>query len=208
MRYRLAIFDFDGTLADSFPFFASAFNQLATHHRFRSISEDEVPALRSMHPLEIMRHVGMRRWKMPFVAAHFLRLMREHRAGVSMFAGIPDVLSELATRGMQLSIVSSNSLDNVQAVLSPEVAKHVSHFGCGSSLFGKRRHILRALRLLQMPPSHAIYIGDQVTDLEAAHAAGIAFGAVAWGYAEVSALEAAGSDEVFHSVAELSRLAS
>jgi len=32
MKYRLAIFDFDGTLADSFPFFIRVFNQLAEQH--------------------------------------------------------------------------------------------------------------------------------------------------------------------------------
>jgi phosphoglycolate phosphatase len=46
MRYRLAIFDFDGTLADSFPFFVSVFNELAMRHRFRSIDLAEVERLR------------------------------------------------------------------------------------------------------------------------------------------------------------------
>ena len=37
MTYRLAIFDFDGTLADSFPFFLSVFNTIADRHGFRRI---------------------------------------------------------------------------------------------------------------------------------------------------------------------------
>jgi len=31
-------------------------------------------------------------------------------------------------------------------------------------------------------PARTIYIGDQTTDAEAARGAGVAFGAVAWGY--------------------------
>ena len=37
MPYRLAMFDFDGTLADSLPFFLSVFNTLAERHAFRPI---------------------------------------------------------------------------------------------------------------------------------------------------------------------------
>jgi phosphoglycolate phosphatase len=46
MKYRLAIFDFDGTLADSFPFFIREFNQLAEQHGFKRIDPDLAPAYR------------------------------------------------------------------------------------------------------------------------------------------------------------------
>lgn len=36
MRYRLAIFDFDGTLADSFPWFATVVNDVAALRRMNS----------------------------------------------------------------------------------------------------------------------------------------------------------------------------
>jgi len=46
MTYRLAIFDFAGTLADSFPFFLSVFNQIADQHGFRRIDVTQVERLR------------------------------------------------------------------------------------------------------------------------------------------------------------------
>ena len=46
MAYRLLMLDFDGVLADSFPFFRHTFNQLAAHHGFRPVAADELPALR------------------------------------------------------------------------------------------------------------------------------------------------------------------
>ena len=55
MKYRLAIFDFDGTLADSFPFFIRVFDQLADRHGFRRIAPDEVPALRHYSARQMMR---------------------------------------------------------------------------------------------------------------------------------------------------------
>ena len=51
MTYRLAIFDFDGTLADSFPFFLSVFNTIADRHGFRRIATDQGP-----EHIERLRH--------------------------------------------------------------------------------------------------------------------------------------------------------
>ena len=39
-RYKLAIFDLDGTLCDSFPWFLPAVNSIAARHRFRRIGDD------------------------------------------------------------------------------------------------------------------------------------------------------------------------
>jgi len=46
MTYRPAIFDFDGTLADSFPFFLSVFNQIADQYGFRLIDTTQGERLR------------------------------------------------------------------------------------------------------------------------------------------------------------------
>ena len=46
-------------------------------------------------------------------------------------------------------------------------------------------------------PSQAISIGDEVRDIEAARAAGIACGAVMWGYAAPDALRALAPDLAF-----------
>lgn len=54
MRYDLIIFDLDGTLADSFPFFAGVFNRLATRHGFRGIEPAEVATLRGLSARELM----------------------------------------------------------------------------------------------------------------------------------------------------------
>ena len=75
MRYDLAIFDLDGTLADSFPFFVSVQNRLAVKHGFRRIDPDEIESLRHHSARELMRHVGLPRWKLPWVARSFVRFV-------------------------------------------------------------------------------------------------------------------------------------
>ena len=72
-----------------------------------------------------------------------------------------------------------------------------SHFDCGASLFGKAAKFRRVVQRAGVKPSQAIAIGDEVRDIEAARAAGIACGAVTWGYAAPEALRALGPDLVF-----------
>jgi phosphoglycolate phosphatase len=54
-----------------------------------------------------------------------------------------------------------------------------------------------------MKPLDTICIGDELRDIEAANAAGMNSGAVAWGYALPAALQAAGPTHLFNSVEEM-----
>jgi phosphoglycolate phosphatase len=192
MTYRLAIFDFDGTLADTFPFFLSVFNVIADKHGFRRIGADDADQLRHLGVREIMAHLGMPAWKLPLASKSFI--------------GIPDTLRLLAARGVRLAVVTSNAEHNVRTVLGPELAGLVARYECGMSVFGKARRIRGVLRAEGMAPDAAIYIGDQTTDLEAARDAGVAFGAVHWGFATIEALRAAGSDVEFAHPTALQRI--
>lgn len=77
----------------------------------------------------------------------------------------------------------------------------------GSSIFGKRARIGRVLKKLGLRPSQAIYVGDQLTDADAARAAGVAFGAVCWGYGAPQVLAQASPEVSFETVDELRLLA-
>jgi phosphoglycolate phosphatase len=202
----LAIFDFDGTLADSFAFFLSVFNELAARHGFRAVDAAEVPALRRLGARELMQRVGMPARKLPAVTRDFIGLMRQDRASVRLFEGVEDVLLELHAKGIALGVVSSNSRDNVLHVLG-QAARAVRYLECGVSIFGKRARLRRVVRKSQVKTESALYIGDQPTDLEAARAEGVAFGAVAWGYGDIEALRELRPEREFLRVADLLTLA-
>ena len=201
--YRLAIFDFDGTLADSFAFFSEVYNELAARHGFRRVDGDEARGLRALHARDIMRRVGMPAWKLPQVSAEFIGIMRSRRREIRPFPGIEGMLAGLARSGVRIAIVSSNAEDNVRAILGEAAAAPVSHFACGMSIFGKRSHLREALRDAGCPGGSAIYIGDQAADLDAARAEGIDFGAVTWGYGEAAHLAGLRPEHLFHCVDEI-----
>jgi len=207
MKYRLVIFDFDGTLADSFPFFIRVFNQLADQHGFKRIDPDLAPTYRSYDARQIMEQVGMPAWKLPLVAKSFISLMRQNAASISLFEHTDDMLLHLANKGVTLAIVSSNSYDNVSQILGPANTRLISQFECGVSIFGKSARIRKALKKTGVPCSEAIYIGDQVTDLEAARREKVAFGAVSWGYGTIESLREHFPEEEFDSVSAIRRIA-
>lgn len=205
-RYELAIFDFDGTLADSFPFFVSVINRLADRYSFNQVPLDEVETLRGRSPRELMAHLGISSWKLPAVAQGFRTLMQEQIAEIPLFGEVDTTLSYLAERGITIALVSSNAHENVTRVLGAS-CRHFSHFDCGASIFGKASRLRRVLRLAGIAPTEAIYIGDQPTDHEAARSAGIAFGAVSWGYGSKELLSRLSPEEAFASVPDLRRIA-
>jgi len=207
MTYRLAIFDFDGTLADSFPFFLSVFNTIADRHAFRRIDVARAGALRHLGVRQMMDHVGMPAWKLPLASKTFMAMMQDSAHAISLFDGIADALRYLHEHGVLLTVVSSNSEHNVRAVLGPELAALVARFDCGMSVFGKASRIRAVLKACGVAPVDALYIGDQATDAEAARKAGVAFGAVHWGYATIEALRAEACATEFVTPADLRRIA-
>lgn len=207
MSYRLAIFDFDGTLADSFPFLISCLNALAETHQFRPVYPEEIPSLREMSAREVMQDVGLPTWRLPLVARDFMARMRENIDCVPLFPGVAAALRALADRGWRLAIISSNSADNVATVLGPALTPLFSQMECGMSIFGKQKRIEKVLRRSGLAADVAIYIGDQITDLEAARAAGVAFAAVAWGYGTLASMQGHNPDKVLLEPDEIGLLA-
>jgi phosphoglycolate phosphatase len=203
MSYRLAIFDFDGTLADSFPFFISVFNQIADEHGFRRVGEAEAQQLRHHDTRAIMRHIGMPAWKLPLASRSFIGLMRENAARIPLFDGIGEVLHTLDRAGVRLAIVSSNSEQNVRLVLGPHLSALFGHYECGMSVFGKAGRIRKVVRRAAVPAAHALYVGDQAMDADAARRAGVAFGAVSWGYAPIETLRRVAPEREFGTPTEL-----
>jgi phosphoglycolate phosphatase len=203
MRYKLVIFDFDGTLADSFPWFSRVVNDVADRYRFRRIEPHEAETLRTMEAHALMRHLGIPAWKMPLIARHMRRRKARELDQTRLFDGVDAMLRRLYDAGAIVALVSSNSEANVRAILGAQNARLIRHYQCGASLLGKASHFRRVLRRSGIAAGEALCIGDEIRDLEAARRTGIAFGAVTWGYTRPDALIARAPDIVFRTIDEV-----
>jgi phosphoglycolate phosphatase len=207
VKYDLAAFDFDGTLADTFPWFDSIMDGVADKYGFRKATPEEKASMRHQEVHQVLKFLGIPIWKAPMILIHIRKLMKEIEPEVHLFEGAGEALLQLKTAGLKLAVVSSNSLDNVQRVLGEQTVALVDYFECGADVFGKAAKIKRLLAHQNTPPERVILIGDELRDIEAARETGVHAGSVAWGYNDVAALRERAPDELFMKVDELVRLA-
>ena len=201
--YRLVVLDFDGTLADTFPWFCNVLDTVADRYRFRQVAVHEIDELRTLPARAIMARLGVPRWKLPLIARYMHGLAARDAAELRLFPGIAEGLAGLSESGVATAVLTSNTEANVRRVLGTEVAGRIDRYACGASVFGKPRRLRGLLRRMGIEPAGVLCIGDELRDLDAARAMGCAFWAVAWGYTDPAALAAAGPDRMLAEPAQL-----
>jgi phosphoglycolate phosphatase len=207
MPPRAILFDFDGTLADSFAAIAASTNHVRTRYGLPELAEAEV-----------RRYVGygldnlMQTLVPTAPPEHAVAVYREHHeatmfAGTRLFAGVADTLAELRRRGYRLGVCSNKKVAFTRAL--------VEALGL-SALFGAvlgpddvgvpKPHpamLLEAARRLGAEPAECVYVGDMAVDVEAGRAAGMAVLLVPGGAGDPAEAVAAGPDRVLGTFADL-----
>ena len=200
---ELLLFDFDGTVADTFEVSHAILNDLAAEFRFKQLSREEIEEARSMGTREFIRHLGISSWRVPRIAKRGLELLHERIESVNPIEGMPEVLARLHGRGHRIGILTSNSESNVASFLSRHDLPYFHFVRTSSKLFGKASQMRKILKAEKVAPADALYVGDETRDVEAAKESGLRMAAVTWGYNSKAALEAMSPDHLLHKPAEL-----
>jgi len=187
MSKKLILFDFDGTIADSYPIFLSFASREGFH-----FSEGEAGELRDLSMREVIEKLNIPAWRLPFFARRFHRYFRKAAQEVRLIDGIPSAIRKLNEEGYILGVVTTNSASNVRTVLRrEELLSCFEYVFSERSIFGKARMFGRIVRRLGIPSETVWYVGDEVRDVEAAREAGLQSIAVTWGFNSDTALRAA-----------------
>ena len=187
---QLLLFDLDGTLIDSAPDLAAAANAMRVA---RGLEALPLAALRPMVGSGARGMVGTAFGVTP-ADAGFDALRQEflerYEAGLlqhtAVFAAMAPVLDRLDAEGRRWGIVTNKATrfsdPLVRALgLLPPAATLV----CGDTTPHAKPHpapLLEAARRLDVPPGDCVYVGDDLRDVQAGRAAGMATVAVLWGY--------------------------
>jgi phosphoglycolate phosphatase len=202
MQLRAAIFDFDGTLADTFDQVVAILNQLSGEFGYRAARRDEIEELRGMSPRDVAKRLGVRWHQIPAIVTRARSELSHGMANIRPFEGIPAALEMLRASGLLVGLLTSNNRRNVDLFLEhhPLALDFVS---TGSGLWSKHRRLAKLLRQHRLAREEAAYIGDEVRDIEAAKSLGMRAIAVAWGYSKPELLAAQEPDALVTSVADL-----
>jgi phosphoglycolate phosphatase len=175
------IFDFDGTLVDSFLCVIEKFNILAVDFNFRKVSAEETAGLRNLSSKDLIKHLKIPIYKLPTVLYKARKQLQKEMPTLTPFSGISKMLNDLTGAGFSLGIVTSNSEENVVAWLNYHGLKQYFNFiHSESNYFGKKRVLNKVLKMKKI--ESAMYVGDETRDIEAAAQCGMSSIAVTWGF--------------------------
>ena len=113
----MVIFDFDGTIADTLNSIISIMNDLSDEFGFRKICDEDVEYLRGRRPREILKHLGISIFKLPFVIRKVRRKINSNIALLSPSVDLFPILKLLKNNGCQIGIVTTNIEENVKNFL-------------------------------------------------------------------------------------------
>jgi phosphoglycolate phosphatase len=205
MRYRLVMWDFDGTLADTLPGLLVAYNELAAKHGFRPVQDPE--AARRLTPRAFLASHDIPLFKLPLVLKELFAARRHGMADTRLVPGLPEALQAIHRAGCRMAVLSSNTRENVQTCLRANGVEGLFGEVVGySHLFGKARPMRRLVASHVGRPGEAVYVGDELRDVEAAREAGVAVAAVTWGLNDRGLLAAARPDYLIERPEELCRV--
>lgn len=205
--YKAVVFDFDGTLADSYAAIASSVNHVRAQRGLPALSLEAVK-----------RHVGH---GADHLLAHTvpggnvaedLACYRAHHPTVMMalthfLPGAAELLAALHRSKRKIGLCSNKPSD-----FSRDLLRHLKVADLFDVVLGPEDvprpkpapdMLLRAVERLRVPGEQVLYVGDMVVDIDTARSAGVRVWAVATGSEDRGALEAAKPDRLFGDLREI-----
>lgn len=169
------VFDFDGTLADTFDVIKTIAMQEYGEY------DIDLELFKSEGAKGIIRRLDIPRWKIPGMILNVTSKLRNSKE-IKLFPGIVDLLNQLK-KDYKIGIVSSNSQEIINDTLREYGLDDLFEFVYSeSSLFGKHLVLKKMCSKYKIDPLDVIYVGDEDRDIVAAKKANIKTIAVTWGF--------------------------
>ncbi|MFY3138743.1 HAD-IA family hydrolase [Achromobacter xylosoxidans] len=186
----LILFDFDGTLADTAPDLAAAANQQRTRRGLEPLPYETLRPVASQGARGLLRvALGLKPGDDEYEPTR-LQFLEDYAASSTvhskLFPGIEALLADIRQRGLSWGIVT-----NKVTYLTLPIVEHLNLtrdsavLVCGDTTAHAKPHPLplqHAAREAGFATDRCVYVGDDLRDIQAAHAAGMPAVAAAYGY--------------------------
>lgn len=178
---RLVVFDFDGTIADSFDEAMAVFKQLVPGQD--ELTQEQIDVLRNKPYKEIFDYFKISYFRVPGLLVKGRQMLKRSIHKVNPYDGVAEALHELKADGYSLAIISSNATQSIDKFLGRhKLAQYFDSVEGYAGLRGKPKLIRALIKKRQGTAQQTIYVGDEPRDVEAAKKAGVWSVAVTWGF--------------------------
>lgn len=201
------LFDFDGTLADSYAAIAASVNHVRGMRGLATLDLAEVKRFVGRGPNYLLENTvpgGKLEEDLARYRDHHPSVMR---ALTKLLPGAKDLIEALHRRRKKIGLCSNKPRN-----FSQEILQHLGLASFFTVVLGPEDvenlkpapdMLLLAVERLKVAKGRALYVGDMVVDVQTAQSAGVCVWAVATGSEERSALEAARPDRILKDLLEM-----
>jgi phosphoglycolate phosphatase len=214
-RAALVLFDLDGTLADTAPDLAATANAMRQARGLAALPFSELRPLASHGARGLLgRALGVSPGQEEFETLRqefFARYEASLCVHTRLFEGIDAVLAAIEARGSRWGIVTNKIARFTDPLVRAlELDRRAACVVSGDTTPHAKPHpapLLHAASVAGRAAADAVYVGDDLRDVQAGRAAGMATVAVRYGYlGEATPIEAWGADHIADTPAALQDL--
>jgi phosphoglycolate phosphatase len=203
-RLRAVLFDFDGTLGDSYPAITASINHVRALHGLQPLSVGEVTPHVGRGPVSLLSQTVPAGDVAANVAAYVAHHPSVLHTGTRLMPGAAELLSTLHDHGLLLAVCSNKPIAFTRDLLDWLQVASLFNAALGPEDVARPKPapdmLLAALPRLGVTAEQALYVGDMVVDIQTARAAGVRVWTVSTGSDTPETLAHAKPDGLFSSL--------
>jgi len=210
MKYRIAIFDMDGTILNTLEDLADTMNYCLRRYGMPERSLNEIKSFVGNGTRRLVEQAvpkGTDAKSIDEIFTTFIQYYKDHCAlKTRPYEGIKEVLEKLKDKGI-LTAVVSNKADYAVEKLCQEYFDGLFDYSVGDQEGMRRKpypdSLNSVLEHFGAKPNEAVYIGDSEVDYQTAQNAGVDIIMVSWGFREEDYLISIGAEKIIHEPYEI-----
>jgi len=194
-RFKLVIFDLDGTLVDSSNDVVECFNYALKMEGLKPAPDYDIKKTIGYPLQEVLSRYGdsERLYK------HFTTLSRQIMGNKTVLLNnVEETLKSLKINGFTVAIATTKTRQNTERVLKLlEIETYISELSCGDDVKNVKPApdvIIRLLKIHEIKGNEALMVGDTINDIITGRRAGVKSAAVLAGFDSVELIKSENPD--------------